>query len=393
MLKKYISKLQKIEFECYIFGAGRVAKVIHEIAIENGISVDSFLVTDIRQNKKELFGKKVFQADSPTIDKTRPVLIAVVERGEKKIRLYLEQLGFSNIIDTPDGVLDYDSWEQKRARTPIIEVTAKIGCAVNCKYCPQKLLVSRYYQNDKKRKGVMSIEEYKKYLDKCPRETIIDFSGFVEPFLVDDSVEMMEYTYKTGHEMTLFTTLRGLSVEQAERVIAMPFRFVCLHTPDKDGYASIPMTEEYFQVLELFMNAVKDSGEPFVDVANCQSEAHPEIVKRVQGRLKIYCEMSDRAGNLDENDTSLAHVKTNGAIYCSRAFALNHNVLLPDGSLALCCNDFGLDHVIGNLAEQSYEEIMHGNVIKDIRRAMHIEVEKEIICRKCMFACKMEKSE
>ena len=57
MLKNYISKLQKIECECYIFGAGRVAKVIHEIAIENGISVDSFLVTDIRQNKK-LYMKK-----------------------------------------------------------------------------------------------------------------------------------------------------------------------------------------------------------------------------------------------------------------------------------------------------------------------------------------------
>lgn len=393
MIDKYINEVCAMCTGCYIFGAGRVSQIVYDLMNENNVPIEAFLVTDASQNKDELFGKKVLQADNSCIDKTKPTLIAVIERGEKKIRPYLEQLGYTNIIDAPDGILEYDPWEHKRARTPVIEVTAKIGCAVNCKYCPQKLLVSRYYESDKSRKGVMTLEDYKGYLDKCPQETIVDFSGFVEPFLIDDSVDMMEYTYQTGHEMTLFTTLRGLSVDQAKRVLAMPFRFVCLHTPDKDGYANIPMTEEYFQVLEMFLKAKKENGEPFIDVANCQSEPHSEVVKRTQGRLKIYCEMSDRAGNLDENDTALAHVRTEGPIYCSRAYALNHNILLPDGSLALCCNDFGLDNIIGNLSEQSYDEIMHGDVIRNIKRAMHIEIDKDMICRKCMFACKVEKSE
>ncbi len=370
----------------YVFGAGRVAKSMYRVLEENGITVESFLVSDVKENVDYLEEKSVIRADSPACDRSKQVQIAVVERGQKRIRPYLESLGYKNIIDCPKDALELDSWEYARARSPIIEVTAKIGCSVNCRYCPQKMLVSRYYKDNPKRKGVMTLEDYKGYLDKCPNNTIVDFSGFVEPFLVSDSIKMMEYTYITGHEMTLFTTLRGLSIEQAKHVISMPFKYVCLHTPDKDGYASIPMTDEYFNVLELFLDAKKSSGEPFVDAANCQSEPHPNVVKMTQGRLKIYCEMSDRAGNLDEEDPFLSHVKTAGRIYCSRAIKLNHNVLLPDGSLALCCNDFGLDYILGNLNQQSYEEIMQGESMIRVKRAMHINLEDELICRKCMFA-------
>ena len=125
---------------------------------------------------------------------------------------------------------------------------------------------------------------------------------------------------------------------------------------------------------------------PFVDIANCQSDAHPEFIKHVGRRLKVYCEMSDRAGNLDQNDVTLTHVNRAGNIYCTRALAINHNVLLPDGSLALCCNDFGLANIIGNLEKQSYDEIMLGEKMRSIKRAMHIDLDADLICRKCMFA-------
>ncbi len=389
-INDYLELVKKIDNDIYIFGAGRAACIVHEIVKNENKHVCSFLVSDAAQNKKMLYDKKVIQADSEEIRKDITVLIAVIEHGQKKIHSYLDSLGYLNIIDTPEGLLDCDPWEYKRTRTPIIEVTARIGCAVNCKYCPQKLLVKRYYDGRPDRKGVMALSDYKRYLDKCPDNTIVDFSGFVEPFLVDESIDMMEYTNINHHEMTLFTTLRGLTVESAKRVLEMPFQYVCLHTPDKDGYANIPMTDEYFKVLEMFMDAKKENRDPFIDVANCQSEPHPEIVKRVRGRLKIYCEMSDRAGNLDEEDPVLTHVNTKGNIYCSRAFGLNHNVLLPDGSLVLCCNDFGLVNILGNLNTQTYDEIMHGEPMRNIKRAMHINIEEELICRKCMFAKKIE---
>ena len=385
-INNYISTLKSLDNSYYIFGAGRIANVVYGLLKDNNIAVDAFVVSNSTQNKKELHDISVLQADSYEVDKTKAVLIAVIEHGDKKIHSYLESLGFTKIIDTPEGIFDYDPWEHKRFRSPIIEVTSKIGCAVNCKYCPQKLLIERYYTDNKNRKNIMTFVDYKRFLDKCPAETIVDFSGFVEPFLNDDSIAMMEYTYQTGHEMTLFTTLRGLTFERAEKVVKMPFRYVCLHTPDKDGFANIPMTDEYFKILDLFLDAKKKNGEPFIDVANCQSEAHPDVIKHSQGKLKIYCEMSDRAGNLDKNDPTLTHARKEGAIYCSRAAAMNHFVLLPDGSLALCCNDFGLKHIVGNLNDSSYQEIVQGDVMKNLFMQMKESGTEDIICRQCMFA-------
>jgi len=33
-------------------------------------------------------------------------------------------------------------------------------------------------------------------------------------------------------------------------------------------------------------------------------------------------------------------------------------VLLPNGDVSLCCMDYGLDHIIGNLHKQTYEDVI-----------------------------------
>ena len=96
--------------------------------------------------------------------------------------------------------------------------------------------------------------------------------------------------------------------------------------------------------------------------------------------------MQDRAGNLDQSAQNLAHVTKHGRIRCSRAAAMNHFVLLPDGSLALCCNDFGLKYIVGNLNESSYEQILHGEEMNRIWSSMSAAEDDGFICRKCFYA-------
>ena len=370
----------------YVFGAGKVSKIVIDLCVEIGISVKGIIVTDLGSNFDKVKGVNVYQIKDNCLDYSMPVLIAVLERGEKKIQNQLVEMGFSDIVSCPENILDEDPFDYRRSRTPVLEITSKVGCSVNCKYCPQSLLIARYFKNDTHRKSIMSFSDFKEYIDKCPKETIIDFSGFVEPFLNDDSIKMMEYCSIAGHDMTLFTTLRGLNEVDAHRVIQLPFKYVCLHVPDKYNYARIPMTDEYFKVLRLFVDSKKNNGEPFIDTANSQFDAHEAIINITKGRLKIYCEMMDRAGNINDKEGVLAHNKAEGAIFCTRAFSLNHNVLLPDGSLALCCNDFGLEHILGNLTNQTYDEIIHGEVLRGIKRAMQIDSDERIICRNCTYA-------
>lgn len=61
-----------------------------------------------------------------------------------------------------------------------MEITPLVGCSVNCKYCPQITFLSAYYKN---RKRAMSFEDFKICLDKITKNTLIEWAGFVEPFL------------------------------------------------------------------------------------------------------------------------------------------------------------------------------------------------------------------
>ena len=388
---EYIKQLSSKEL--YIFGAGRVGKLLFKLCVERGIKIAGFLVTNSDDNFKELMGVPVTQADNIKGNKSNmSILLGVLERGERRIEKYLKYLGYSDIVQVPKQIMEIDSWEMLRKRSPIIEVTSRVGCRVNCKYCPQKVLYSNYFSSGNKRKPILNYEDYKFYLDKLPQNTIIDFSGFVEPFLNKDSFRMMEYTFERGHLATLFTTLRGLDLETAKKVVKMPFSFVCVHLPDKAGYADIPLTEEYYSVLDLFLDSKKEDGQPFIDSANSQFEVSSDILKYTKNKLKVYIELSDRAGNLDNRDKKLAQSIVEGSMYCERAINLNHNVLLPDGSLVLCCNDFALKHVIGNLRYQSYDDIMQGTVLHGIKKSMCASKNNNIICRKCIYGIKIEKT-
>ena len=120
--------------------------------------------------------------------------------------------------------------------------------------------------------------------------------------------------------------------------------------------------------------------------ANCQSEPSEEVMAITAGKLKIYGELSDRAGNVKDKDNRLVSKHTSGKIFCSRSKKLNHNVLLPDGSLVLCCSDFGLEYVLGNLNTDTYEDIQNSDVIKRVIANMNSDSNETVICRKCIFA-------
>jgi hypothetical protein len=81
--------------------------------------------------------------------------------------------------------------------------------------------------------------------------------------------------------------------------------------------------------------------------------------------------------------TKIGGVKKIGPIQCRPAPLLDENVLIPDGSLMLCCNDYGLRHVLGNLSTQTWAEIHAGEQIAAVRESMRAG---DCLCRTCEFA-------
>jgi radical SAM protein with 4Fe4S-binding SPASM domain len=62
----------------------------------------------------------------------------------------------------------------------------------------------------------------------------------------------------------------------------------------------------------------------------------------------------------------------------------DRNVLLPNGDVVLCCMDYNLKHIIGNLLNQTYEEIFQDKPLLDLIEVNEADgFNKCSICKSC----------
>lgn len=149
------------------------------------------------------------------------------------------------------------------------------------------------------------------------------------------------------------------------------------------------MTEEHFELVNKVINHKRQDGSYFVNLCNAQGEPHPRIKKMCEGKFDISTSLHDRAGNL-QSENLLHKQNESGILSCTLCGQdLNHNVLLPDGTLLLCCMDYGMKHVLGNLRKETYEEIMTGEHINRIKEGLLGDEKIDILCRMCSNATRI----
>lgn len=371
----------------YIYGAGHYAEMVQKVLQRNGVDINGFLVSNMQDNPKSIRGKEVQEVSQfDSFSKDVGILIAVRKFLFREIFALLEQKGNITILIIEDIESIYQKLTYSSFRIPKLEITAKIGCSVQCKFCPQNLLYNKYFQDDKKRCSEMTLQTFQTCINHMPANTIISFAGFVEPFLHPDAVRMIQYAHEQGHPIEIFTTLVGLTEEKFEMIKDIPFLKVVLHVPDVKQYAKIPTTQEYWKVLERVLNAKKPNGMPFIDSANCQSEPSEEFLEFAQDKVKVHSVLHNRAGNL-QGENLMAPLYVYGKIYCTCSLFQNQWVMLPDGTIVLCDMDFGLEYVLGNLLESDYADIIHSEPYLNIRKKMMEQCEdNDILCRNCIHA-------
>ena len=377
--RKYVANV-KASREAYddviIYGAGIYGRELNIFLRRNDIEVVGFCVTKMDFNGDSVQNLPVRDLRHYKNDgKKHLFLIAATEPINREMIAALKTVGLHDYVDVPayiDAIIDEAFFR------PVLEITPHAGCSVNCRYCPQKLFLGRYFAATRQKD--MSLDEFQRCLDKTPEDLIVDFSGFVEPFLNPYAVDMICYAAQKHRDIRLYTTFVGLSIEAFKKIENIPFMRVVVHVPDVKGHANIPLTEEYFALLEYATNCRKPNGDPFIDKASCQREPHPRAAAILQGKVAASWNLIDRAGNLS-GDALDSRFSDGGEIYCSRAANLNHNVLLPNGDVVLCCMDYGMRHVLGNLLEDSYENIVNGSIANEIRDSL--VTGGDSLCRKC----------
>ena len=247
-----------------------------------------------------------------------------------------------------------------------LEITTHIGCPVNCLDCPQELLRSKHHG-----KLMMDLDDYKRAIDKVPAGTRIDFSGMCEPFTNPHCTDMILYAAEKGFPLALYTTLQGATAEDYKRLRDVTFEVVTIHLPDKDGRSHFNITGEYLAVL---------AGWPCHNYS-CHGQIDDYVVPYLKQR-NLITYMHDRAGNVECRPHK--SIDPDCSLYCvTSGKAMDHNVLLPDGTVIMCCMDYGMTGVFGNLFEQSYDEVLNSDAARAMRETLN---RGESICRHCANA-------
>lgn len=250
---------------------------------------------------------------------------------------------------------------------PTMEVTTIIpekGCVVDCAFCPQRVL-ERTYTGTRS----LTLENFKLLIDKIPTDVRITFAGFTEPWLNKYCTDMVLYAHDQGHPVSVFTTGVGVSIEDLERMVHIPFAGApnggfTFHLPDAEHLAKHPITPSYIRMIE-WLAANHHKIQNFSTMS--MGPVHPQISHLFSWAPTF--DMWSRAGNLVREallKPELINLKNRwNAIYhgpdpktCKCDEHVYHNVLLPNGDVSLCCMDYGLEHILGNLYNQDYVDII-----------------------------------
>lgn len=382
-----VKDLQERTEQIYIYGAGLRGKELCHILTRNDISIDGFIVTKADE-KAQVLGFPVLTADKVIFGKVG-IIVGLGDIYTKEVMRYLheQKIDFERVIDGGKYISE-DRGSKDLQDNPTLEITTVLGCSVNCRYCPQKVLLKRYYEVDKNRKCKMSLDDFRIFLDHTPDNCDFMFAGMSEPFLNPDCTKMLQLACETGRNVSLYTTLEGASQEDVEDILKLPFQFVGLHVADKNNFAHIHVTEEYYQNVERLINAEKPNGDPFVNDISAQAEPLSRIMEMCKGKYEVLISLQDRAGNLEGDELAGREYElTSEKITCCFSGPkLNNHVVLPDGTLLLCNMDYGMKHVLGNLIENTYDEIRAGEEMKKVFAGISGDASIDLLCRKCLFA-------
>ena len=270
-----------------------------------------------------------------------------------------------------------------------LEVSTNIACKVQCDFCPHEMIIEEYSNRTKSddisygQPAQMSFNVFKQCIDKLPKKIDIGFSGYSEPFLNPDCSKMIIYAHETGHPVSVNTTLVGMKLDDVDKIKHIPFSIFHIHLPDEPMFAKIAVNENYLEILKKIMNSNVSNV-----TAMSMGQVHPKIKKILKTDV-FPSRMISRSGNVKKVEVEVE--RKLGPLTCGRATGMEYedkidaNVLLPNGDVAICCHDYGLQNVLGNLIELDYNGLFETDSYKEIREKMKSN-DSDIICRLCTEA-------
>jgi len=283
-----------------------------------------------------------------------------------------------------------------------IEISAVKHCSIRCTYCPQDQLLKS--SNNEKNSSNLTLDKFKQYLNNLPKKYLsLYWTGYAEPCLNKDFPEMVEYAYNLGIKQGISTTLVGHNhcIDYLSSTKAFNKEFM-LHLPDNDGNmetGALRVNEKYLSKLKRVISSFDNRKSGKLLTMCLGKKYHKSIESLIRSMGKSYLIKCDenfytRAGDINLKDfknysnlnlfslinfirkrplqslkkfkhivkknifikiKNIIDIKTN-TYFCSFK-RLNQPVVLGDGKMNICCQDYNLSCIVGDLNNNHYDVI------------------------------------
>ena len=292
-----------------------------------------------------------------------------------------------NLIGTLYGLQEYHSdLFVDGVYRHVVTITSKVGCPINCRYCPQDQFVAAYM---KRPNPVLSLsyEYFCSILDKIPSDTQVRFTGFVENMANPECIPMIKKALET-HKVMVYSTMFNADISDYEA-----FRdhcnltTFCLHLPDCFGNTRFPITDKYRDLLKYI---VQNPPAHALFWTSCLGEGggvSPDIADIIQTHANPISSFTGLVYDnfLHHGNAELICLRDSSRIQDERAGVIP---VLPNGDVVACTQDSELTSIIGNIFQvSSLEELLHSEGRSKFYKGLK-DASLNTICRTCEMAVK-----
>lgn len=298
-------------------------------------------------------------------------------RYDKKISLFLSKLNWTSNIYSKS-----------------LEITTTVGCAMMCEYCPQE----NYKNNGKEYPRTLDFKIFKQAMQNVSKNIKIHWTGFSEPLHCKDFPLMSNYLKSKGHKMHLSTTMYGRNNSKDFVATYNFFETIVFHLPDNKNLMKLKVDEKYLFYLKKALifqskNVKKENFQIMVIGEDFEKNIRVLINELLEDGIiennQIYVRkhLVSRASQIEDkegfrkNKLESFNDDNKKLFYCGYG-RLNKGVMLTDGSLAICCNDYSLEHNSGSLLSNSLNNLYEH---KKLYQDDDFILGKKALCKRCEF--------
>lgn len=291
----------------------------------------------------------------------------------------------NNRIKLLSGYLNRKSISEGSPLELALEITNQ--CNANCIMCPRAKM--------KRKIGYMELSLLKQIAEEAKGRTELIFLHLAgEPLLHPQIFEMIKLCRKVGIKTAFSTNAVLLDEDMSKRLLESPpdLLTLSLDGTNKKTYEKIRKRTDYEMVLSNIQGFLKLKSKakrpPYTIIQliymkenATEAEAFLSIWKRSQvdaARIKPFFNYP----GLDEDLCALPKSQNEFRKPCILIW--RQLTVYWDGTVVACCQDFLSQSVLGNLKENSLEEIWNGSLMQQMRM-IHAQGRRDKIplCRDC----------